>query len=230
MKLRIQLVPKPLFGQNLRSALGKGRWDKLRRKLIEANGARCKICGNTERLHSHEIWSYREKSDVASAVLLKVEITCINCHDICHWARTTKLYERGIVSHARYKALQKHFRSINDYQQKEFDDYFLRSRRTWARRSKKQWKIDWGDYTTAVNEAAGARAASAAANPMIGIENDYQNAGPGHHMPAKCPACGYALRLKEEDTSEMSEAQEADYTQGVSGIAVCLNCNHELDW
>jgi hypothetical protein len=63
LRLRIELVPKRLWEQNLRlsNGLGKWRWDKLRHKLIEANGARCEICGATKRLHGHEVWEYREK-------------------------------------------------------------------------------------------------------------------------------------------------------------------------
>ena len=52
LKLRIELIPKPLWEQNLRSSdgLGKFRWDKLRQTLIETNGARCAICGGTKKL------------------------------------------------------------------------------------------------------------------------------------------------------------------------------------
>jgi hypothetical protein len=46
LKLQIELVPKGLWEQNLRSSegLGKARWDKLRRELIKERGARCQIC------------------------------------------------------------------------------------------------------------------------------------------------------------------------------------------
>src|SRR5712691_8837412 len=84
LKLRIELIPRPLWERNLRlsDGLGKARWGKLRHKLIEKNGARCTICGKTERLHGHEVWAYREKSTVGTAMLLRVEIVCIDCHDI----------------------------------------------------------------------------------------------------------------------------------------------------
>jgi hypothetical protein len=157
MKLRIQLVPKPLFERTLRDALGKARWDKLRHKLIEANGAHCEICGSPNRLHGHEVWAYRDKSGVATAVLLKVQIICIDCHDICHFARTTKLFQAGIISPERYGTLRRHFRKINRCRQRDFDNHFLRSLRTWASRSKKRWKIDWADFREQVEVAKAAR-------------------------------------------------------------------------
>lgn len=81
MKLCIKLVPKPLFERTLREALGKARWDKLRHQLIETNGGQCEICDSTEGLHGHEVWAYREKNGAETAVLLKVQIVCIDCHD-----------------------------------------------------------------------------------------------------------------------------------------------------
>src|SRR5262249_953877 len=106
LKLRIELVPKRLWEQNLRSALGKARWDKLRRKVIETNGARCAICGSTKRLHGHEVWAYRETKALVTARLVRVEIVCIDCHDIHHWGRTTKLFEKGTIPRGRYLFLR----------------------------------------------------------------------------------------------------------------------------
>jgi hypothetical protein len=159
MKLRIELVPKPLWGLNLRSSygLGKARWDKLRHKLIETNGAHCKICGNTEKLHGHEVWAYREKKTVGTAVLLRVEIICIDCHDIHHWARTVKLIQAGVVKHSRDMVLRKHFRKVNGCRQQDFDNYFRRSLRIWFKRSKKKWKLDWGVFWGQVEAAEAAR-------------------------------------------------------------------------
>jgi hypothetical protein len=160
LKLRIELVPKPLWGRNLRSSygLGKARWDKLRGKLIESNGARCAICGKTERLHGHEVWAYREKKTVGTAALLRVEIICIDCHDIHHWARTVKLIQAGIVKHSRDMALRKHFRKVNGCHQRDFDNHYLRSLRIWSKRSKKRWRVDWRSFREQVEVAEAARA------------------------------------------------------------------------
>jgi hypothetical protein len=162
---------KPLFERTLRDALGKWRWDKLRNKLKEATGAHCAICGSTERLHGHEVWAYREKNGIATAMLLKVQIICIDCHDIRHFARTTKLFQAGIIGPKRYGALRKHFRKVNGCRQRQFDNHFVRSLRTWAARSKKQWEIDWGDFREQVEMAKAARAKWAQAHGRTRASN-----------------------------------------------------------
>jgi hypothetical protein len=164
LKLRVELIPKPLWKRNLRASdgLGKARWDKLRLKLIEANGAQCAICGGTKKLHGHEVWAYREKKTVGTALLLRVEIVCIDCHDIHHWGRTTKLFQSGVITGNRYGLLRKHFRKVNGCRQQVFDDHALRSARIWLKRSRKRWKIDWGDFKPALVEAKAARDAWAA--------------------------------------------------------------------
>jgi hypothetical protein len=170
VRLCIHLVPKPLWGRNLRDGLGKARWDRLRQTLIETKGACCAICGSTLRLHGHEVWAYREKKSAGTAVLMKVEIICIDCHDIRHFARTTKLFQAGIIKPERYGALRKHFRNVNGCRQQVFDDHFTRSLRAWARRSKKRWRVDYGPYGEQVEIAKAARAKWAQAHCGSAIE------------------------------------------------------------
>jgi hypothetical protein len=149
----------------LREALGKARWDKLRHALIETNGAHCEICGSGERLYGHEVWAYREKNGAATTVLLKVQIICIDCHDIRHFSRTTKLFRAGIIKPERYGALRKHFRKVNGCRQRDFDDHFVRELRTWASRSKRRWRIDWGGFHKQVETASAARTKWAQTHP-----------------------------------------------------------------
>ena len=232
LKLRIELIPKPLWEHNLRlhDGLGKYRWDKLRHEIIEKDGARCTICGATDRkLHGHEVWDYREKKTVGMAVLLRVEIVCIDCHDIHHWGRTTKLFQKGVISAERYGHLRKHFRRINRCTQQVFDRHFLRNARVWLQRSKKRWKVDWGDFASAVAEAKVAQNARTAHNSDL---SDYFNVTPAHHIPNRCPKCGAVggLTSIEADRGEMSEGQEADYDAGLWGFAFCRACKSNVLW
>jgi hypothetical protein len=234
LKLCIELIPKPLWEQNLRSSggLGKARWDKLRRGLIETNSACCAICSSTKKLHGHEVWEYREKKTVGTAVLLRVEIVCVDCHDIHHWARTTKLFKSGDITSDRYNFLRKHFRKINGCRQQVFDDHFLHSLRVWSARSKKKWRVDWGTFKPALAEAKVQREAWAARNPGHASRYDSFNVGPGHYMPSRCPQCGATgtLKLIEIGTEGMTEGQEADHDQGLSGFAFCRACNSNVFW
>lgn len=233
LKLRIELIPKRLWKKNLRSSdgLGKARWDKLRRKLIEANGTRCTICGSAGH-HGHEVWQYREKKTVGTAMLLCVDIVCIDCHDIHHWGRTTKLFEAGAITGERYGSLIKHFCKVNRCRQQVFEDHALRSARVWLKRSKKRWKIDWGDFEPVVVEAKAAREAWAARNRNHPSQDDPFDAHPGHHMRNCCPECGAVGTLSsiEANRDEMSEGQEADYDQGMWGFAFCRACQSNVFW
>jgi hypothetical protein len=228
LKLKLEPMPQSLWGKNLRTALGRNRWDTLRLSVAQKS---CAICGGTEQLEAHEVWDYRERPRLSVAKLLRVETTCTKCHDVIHWGNTIRLAEAGKISRGAILALRRHFRTVNKCLQKDFDRHIIESNVVAISRSIKQWRIDWGGYASTVKEATEARAAWAVAHPMHDIDSDYQAIGPGHHMPSKCPSCGsYALRLIEQGTSDMSEGQEADYSQGTWGTAICGNCGHEVDW
>jgi len=232
LKLRIQLVPKRLWDQNLRKAIGKGRWDKLWRQLIKEDGARCAICEKTETLHGHEVWAYREKGAAGTAKLLRVQIICINCHDICHWGRTSKLFERGRITRDRYLFLRNYFRKVKACRQSVFDAHLAQCARVWLRRDNKQWRVDWGDFAPLVEEAEAARQ-KWAARKVARTSQDYSpDVGPGHHMRNRCVQCGAigTLQLLESDIEGMSEGQEADYEAGLSGFAFCRICKATFFW
>ena len=172
---------------------------------------------------------YREKKTIGIAVLLRVEIVCIDCHDIHHWGRTTKLFEAGTITAERYNHLRKHFRKVNRCRQEVFDNHIVRSARVWVKRSKKRWKVDWGDFAPAVAEAKAARDAWAARNPD---HDDPFNVTPGDHVPARCPECGAAgaPTAIEAERDHMSEGQEADYDAGLWGFAFCRACQSHVFW
>jgi hypothetical protein len=159
LKLRIELVPKPLFEHNLRGplGLGKARWDKLRHSLMEVQGRRCVVCSSDAKLHGHEVWKYTERPGISTALLLRVEIVCIDCHDIHHFARTTNLWRAGVITPERYNFLRRHFRKVNRCRQEQFDNHFLQSLRVWDRRSRRKWKVDWGPFQDQITAAGLAR-------------------------------------------------------------------------
>jgi hypothetical protein len=221
-------MPPILWQQNLRTALGKSRWDKLRRRVAQKS---CVICGSALELEAHEVWDYRERPRVSVAKLMRIDTVCTRCHDVIHWGNTTRLAEQGKISRRAIVGLRQHFRTVNKCLQKDFDRHLVEIGAVAIARSLMMWRIDWGKYKSVVKESAEAQAAWAAANPMHDIATDYQVTAPGHHMPNKCPSCGsYGLRLIEQDKSDMSESEEADYSQGIWGTAICRSCGHEVEW
>jgi hypothetical protein len=229
-KLRVELVPEPIWQFNLRSkeGLGKYRWDKYRRKLIAEGHNKCSICGSTEKLEGHEVWRYKSGSRGSIAKLVRVEIVCQKCHFIKRWGQAQR-----VASNAGLLALRRHFRKVNRCSQADFDRHLATSVATWKRRSANpNLEIDWGDFKPAVKEAAAARQKWSESNPQHDVDNDFYPITPGHHMPSTCKFCGAKgmLRMIAEDREEMSEGQEADYESGNWGHARCLACERLVDW
>ncbi len=224
-KLRLELVPESLWKINLRShsGLGKKRWDKLRR-TIEPKC--CAISGSTRRLQGHEVWKYFDKKNVVT--LVRVDLLCQNCHDVTHWGRTQALAVRGTIARSRFTALRKHFRTVNECRQADFDRHIDRSFAIWRARSSKQWRVDWGDFAPKIAEAATAREAWAARIPDR--YDDAEEIGPGHHGPDKCPKCGGTLQMIDQNTDDMSDGELADYEAGVWSVSICRTCGEEVDW
>lgn len=114
-KLRLELIPHPLWGMNLRSnvvGLGPGRWLKLSRTTRAALG-KCSICGGKHRLHGHENRKYAEKPRSGVATLVSVDAICTTCHSVQHWGRIRLLIAAGIMSAADERRLIRHFMKIN---------------------------------------------------------------------------------------------------------------------
>jgi len=164
IKLRVEFVPAPIWQFNLRSkeGLGKYRWDKYRRKLITEGHNKCRICGSTEKLEGHEVWRYKNGSRGSIAKLVRVEIVCQECHFIKHWGQAQR-----VASNAGLLALKRHFRKVNRCSEADFDRHITAKISTWKRRSSNpNWKIDWGDFEPAVEEAAAARQKWTARHPQ----------------------------------------------------------------
>ncbi len=92
-------MPALLWQQNLRTALGKSRWDTLRRSVAKKS---CAICGGAEQLEGHEVWEYQERPRVSVAKLLRVQTTCKKCHLLIHWFNTFRLVDAGKINQRAY--------------------------------------------------------------------------------------------------------------------------------
>jgi hypothetical protein len=151
-KLKIELVPKSLWGMNLRARtnLGKSRWTKLRKRILIESGPSCVICGSVEGPHGHEIWEYREHGRLATAKLLGVEIICRQCHFVHHLGRALQLLEKEAI-----ETLIAHFMTVNECTRKDFDRHFESCVRQFNKRNKKRWRIDWGEFADIVQECSG---------------------------------------------------------------------------
>jgi hypothetical protein len=187
-KLRLQLIPQPLDGRNLRSnkeGLGPWGWKKLCQKIKKAGKTKCELCGSTERLQGHEVWEYRDKPHIPVAKLLRVEIVCQKCHHVIHWGNTCRLFTEGKIKKAAILALQKHFREVNDCTQKDFAAHIESASNVHQKLSiKKKWRIDWGRFNSLVAEEKASRESWAERNPdhPFLFEDDPLSARPTGHV------------------------------------------------
>ncbi|MBR1867165.1 MAG: HNH endonuclease [Clostridia bacterium] len=87
MKLEFEIVPDGCWYSNLRSALKKSDWDKIRFDAYKRAEGKCMICGApAKRLEAHERWSYDERLGIQK--LEDVIAVCHDCHCVIHIGRT----------------------------------------------------------------------------------------------------------------------------------------------
>lgn len=155
LKLRIELVPRPLHRYNLRSeavGLGDTGWRKLRRTIIAENGPACQVCGSTERPHAHEIWQYEEKARSGIAHLIGVGMVCARCHAIHHWGSTKLLMSEGKLQGAAHDTLIAHFMKVNQCSEDDFARHEKHCVEEWERRNQLKWRIDWGELAKSIKQ------------------------------------------------------------------------------
>lgn len=211
--------------------MGQQRWSTFRRKLIEAGQDRCAVCASVEKLNAHEVWEYVDRESLAK--LLRIEMVCQKCHDVMHWGSTTRLAAEGKFRPGSIAALKKHFRTVNKCRQADFDRCLARHEAIWRKRSLKNWRVDWGRFESEIAKAEAGRQAWAALNLPSPHDNaDFYSVSRDHDIPSACPHCGVKGMLQSipQDTEKMSEAEEADYEQGIWGMAICRACNSEVPW
>ena len=149
---RIQLVPAPLWGMNLRTVMGgKVYWKRLRQALLARQGATCSTCGKVEtspqRVYAHEEWAYYEAVDPAVAFLWRVSLVCWHCHACEHPGVVNSLISQGtLTDRARLDTIA-HFCRLNNATEDDWKAHAAEAQRDWMRRSKRRWTFDYGPFT-----------------------------------------------------------------------------------
>lgn len=133
MKLNFELVPDSCWCSNLRSALPKETWDRIRKKAYARANGKCSICkSSTSRLEAHERWSYDDKNCVQK--LEDVIAVCPSCHKVIHIGRTTLIGEE--------KQAEEHFMKVNGCSYAEYRKALGEANERHRERSKKEWLLD----------------------------------------------------------------------------------------
>ena len=141
LKLKIELVPKPLWYNNLRNRMERKDWDRIRKQTYADFGYKCGICGEEGRLNCHEIWEYNDTKYVQK--LLGFIALCDLCHHIKHIGLAGILAERGELD---YEKVVEHFKKVNNCGRNTFAKHKRETFTQWEERSSHKWQVDLGEY------------------------------------------------------------------------------------
>jgi hypothetical protein len=137
----------------VRSFVKRGQWDKIRKRAYALAGYRCEICTGTGRRHPvecHEAWHYDDEKFVQT--LVRMTALCPACHEVKHIGRAHAI--------GRGREACKHLAHVNEWSQKEADEYVDKQARVWERRSLEDWELDvthLSEYGIDVEEIIAAR-------------------------------------------------------------------------
>lgn len=145
MKLNIEIVPETSWYNNLRKVLPKNEWDKIRKDAYAKANHMCEICGAKSKLNCHEIWEYDDKNNIQH--LKGFQALCDNCHNIKHIGFVNVQIRKGIWPEKVLDDLAKHFMKVNNCNMTVFKQHVEEAFNIWQERSKKNWKIDLGNYS-----------------------------------------------------------------------------------
>ena len=146
LKLTIDLVPKTCWYSNLRKQMPRSQWNKLCREVYANAGHACEVCGAEGRLNCHEVWEYADDKFVQK--LLGFVALCKLCHLVKHFGMAQILASQG---HLDLDPVVKHFKTVNNVGQKEFDSHKTETFRIWRERSQHEWQTDLGDFGALMN-------------------------------------------------------------------------------
>lgn len=135
MKLEIELVPESAFGANVRSAVPRAEWDRIRRETYRKAGYLCEVCGGAGRRHPvecHEVWEFDQEKLVQK--LVGFVALCPMCHAVKHMGLASI---RGVHEEALA-----HFAKVNGMSLAKAARAEGEAWRVWGERSCFKWRLD----------------------------------------------------------------------------------------
>ncbi len=90
-------------------------------------------------------------------MLSGIEIICVMCHHVHHYAQTERLQLEGAMSSRDVLAVRRHFRKVNNCTAQAFFQHYEQAYNVWEDRSRKTWRVDYGIYSDLLVEARAVR-------------------------------------------------------------------------
>lgn len=142
-RLAISLIPGPLWGQNLRNALSREEWSRIRDDVLTRQDHQCAICESGIATECHEHWQY---DDIARIQRLnRIEGVCKLCHYAIHIRRTR------VGSPDAVENVISHYLTVNGCDRDAFEADEKEAVRLFTERSDYFWTVDFGDYSSLVD-------------------------------------------------------------------------------
>jgi len=124
----------------------RDQWDNIRNDIIKEKGRKCQVCGETEgTMNLHEIWEYDDARHVQK--LKGFILLCRMCHHVRHIGLAGILVSKGELD---YNEVIRHFCKVNHCSEKVFKKHVDRAFEIWRKRSRHEWKQDFGKYKESV--------------------------------------------------------------------------------
>ena len=130
-RLTAELVPRSLWGVNLRKLLPVSEWDRIRKEAYARQNQQCAICGHEGRLECHERWEYDDAARVQR--LTGFMAVCPPCHQVKHLGMTGIRASRGEID---YEQVTRHFIETNACDRDACLTYLDEVKAQWEERSK----------------------------------------------------------------------------------------------
>ena len=146
LKLTIDLVPSTTWKDNLRKAIPKSAWDKLRKRVYAKFNFKCGICDANGRLSCHEIWDFDDEQHIQK--LNGFIALCDLCHHVKHIGMAGILASQGKLD---MEKVINHFLMVNCCDLASFEKHKAEAFNLWHERSKYSWQVDLGEYENLIN-------------------------------------------------------------------------------
>lgn len=136
--LTFELVPQGSWGDNLRSHLQAGEWDKVRTITYRRAGYKCEVCGGVGPRHpveAHEVWSYDDASHVQT--LVRMIALCPTCHAVKHIGRIIAMENVQLIADVLAHAM-----FVNQWSESQVWAEIDKAFDEWEERSRWKWTLD----------------------------------------------------------------------------------------
>jgi hypothetical protein len=141
--LFVDLIPSTSWFRNVRSAVGKRDWFRIRQMVYRRAGQRCEACGAAPDkalrrfLECHERFSYYNQLDTPGLQMLRRLIClCSRCHEVTHMGHTTLGGEQ-----AKQVALA-HLMAVTGMHARQAGAHVDQAFHLWDQRSQRAWTVD----------------------------------------------------------------------------------------